>query len=146
MAKCSTLKKVEFKGIEQSYFYEGYEKKTANTLSIHRTISWALLGRYLGGSWAVLGRSNSFPVVHSAFKAANKLPNKLPNKLKYNRNSVVVTPQLPHSYPTVTPQLMKVITVIRDNMMSAKEIMECIKLKDKTYFLDKYLWLIWKIE
>lgn len=45
VAKCSTLKKVEFKGIEQSYFYEGYEKKTANTLSIHRTISWALLGR-----------------------------------------------------------------------------------------------------
>ena len=29
---------------------------------------------------------------------------------------------------------MKVITVIRDNMMAAKEIMECIKLKDKTYF------------
>lgn len=59
---------------------------------------------------------------------------------KYNRNSVVVTPQLPHSYPTVTPQLMKVITVIRDNMMAAKEIMKCIKLKDKTYFLDKYLY------
>ena len=36
---------------------------------------------------------------------------------KYNRNSVVVTPQLPHSYPTVTPQLMKVITVIRDNFV-----------------------------
>ena len=35
---------------------------------------------------------------------------------------------------------MKVITVIRDNMMAAKEIMECIKLKDKTYFLDKYLY------
>lgn len=35
---------------------------------------------------------------------------------------------------------MKVITVIRDNMMSAKEIMECIKLKDKTYVLDKYLY------
>ena len=41
---------------------------------------------------------------------------------------------------------MKVIVVIRDNMMSAKEIMGCIKLKDKTYFLDKYLWLIRKIE
>ena len=25
-------------------------------------------------------------------------------------------------------------------MMAAKEIMECIKLKDKTYFLDKYLY------
>ena len=24
--------------------------------------------------------------------------------------------------------------------MAAKEIMECIKLKDKTYFLDKYLY------
>ena len=46
----------------------------------------------------------------------------------------------PTSYPTVTPQLMKVITVIRDNMMSAKEIMEYVKLKDKTYFLDKYLY------
>lgn len=32
---------------------------------------------------------------------------------KYNRSSVVAT-----------PQLMKVITVIRDNMMAAKEIME----------------------
>ena len=30
---------------------------------------------------------------------------------------MVVTPQLPHSYPTVTPQLMKVITVIRDNFV-----------------------------
>ena len=59
---------------------------------------------------------------------------------KYNRNNVVVTPQLPHSSPTVPPQLMKVIAVIRDNMMAAKEIMECIKLKDKTYFLDKYLY------
>ena len=35
---------------------------------------------------------------------------------------------------------MKVITVIRDNMMAAKEIMKCIKLKDKTYFIDKYLY------
>ena len=35
---------------------------------------------------------------------------------------------------------MKVITVIRDNMMATKEIMKCIKLKDKTYFLDKYLY------
>ena len=35
---------------------------------------------------------------------------------------------------------MKVITVIRDNMMAAKEIMEYVKLKDKTYFLDKYLY------
>ena len=35
---------------------------------------------------------------------------------------------------------MKVITVIKANMMAAKEIMECIKLKDKTYFLDKYLY------
>ncbi len=25
-------------------------------------------------------------------------------------------------------------------MMSAKGIMECIKLKDKSYFLDKYLY------
>ena len=35
---------------------------------------------------------------------------------------------------------MKVITAIKDNMVSAKEIMESMKLKDKTYFLDKYLY------
>ena len=59
---------------------------------------------------------------------------------KYNRSSVVVTPQLPHSYPTVTPQLKKVISVIGTATLSAKEIMEIMSLKDKTHFLDKYLY------
>ena len=59
---------------------------------------------------------------------------------KYNRSSVVVTPQLPHSYPTVTPQLRKVISAIGAATLSAKEIMEIMSLKDKTHFLDKYLY------
>ena len=59
---------------------------------------------------------------------------------KYNRSSVVVTPQLPHSYPTATPQLKKVISVIGTATLSAKEIMEIMSLKDKTHFLDKYLY------
>ncbi len=59
---------------------------------------------------------------------------------KYNRSNVVATPQLPHSYPTATPQLRKVIATIGTEMLSAKEIMEIMKLKDKTNFLDKYLY------
>ena len=59
---------------------------------------------------------------------------------KYNRSSVVVTPQSPHSYPTATPQLKKVISVIGTATLSAKEIMEIMSLKDKTHFLDKYLY------
>ena len=39
------------------------------------------------------------------------------------KRQVVVTPQLPHSYPTATPQLKKVISVIGTATLSAKEIM-----------------------
>ena len=47
---------------------------------------------------------------------------------------------LPHSYPTVTPQFRKVISAIGGATLSAKEIMEIMSLKDKTHFLDKYLY------
>ena len=35
--------------------------------------TWAVLGRYLGGTWAALGRSNSFSEVHSAIKVAFRM-------------------------------------------------------------------------
>ncbi len=60
---------------------------------------------------------------------------------KYNRSSVVATPQAtPQVTPQATPQLKKVISVIGTATLSAKEIMEIMSLKDKTHFLDKYLY------
>lgn len=58
-----------------------------------------------------------------------KLPDKFPT----------VTPQLPHSYLTVTPQLSKILNAIDGKVLSAKEIMQIFKLKDKTSFLETYL-------
>ena len=49
-------------------------------------------------------------------------------------------PQLPHSYPTVTPQVEKVLIAIGANVFSAKEIMEQMELKDKSNFLENYLY------
>ncbi|MCD8183701.1 MAG: putative DNA binding domain-containing protein [Bacteroides sp.] len=51
-----------------------------------------------------------------------------------------VTPQLPHSYHTVTPQVNKVLVAIGSNTYSTKEIMELMGLKDKSNFLKNYLY------
>lgn len=51
-----------------------------------------------------------------------------------------VTPQLPDSYPTVSPQIKKVLVAIGGNTFSAKEIMELIGLRDKSNFLENYLY------
>ncbi|MCM1041819.1 MAG: putative DNA binding domain-containing protein [Bacteroides sp.] len=51
-----------------------------------------------------------------------------------------VTPQLPHSYPTVTSRIENVLLTIGNNEMSAKEIMEHLALRDKTSFLESYLY------
>lgn len=59
---------------------------------------------------------------------------------KYNRNNVVVTQQQPHSNPTVTPQLKKIVGIIGTAILSASEIMGKMSLKDKSNFLDKYLY------
>lgn len=50
------------------------------------------------------------------------------------------SPQLSHSYPTVTSQVEKVLIAIGNNTYSAKEIMESIGLKDKSNFLENYLY------
>lgn len=62
----------------------------------------------------------------------------------YTRSTVgqhpTVTPQLPHSTPTVPPQVEKVLAVIGGSLFSAKEIMERIGLKDKKNLLETYLY------
>ena len=63
---------------------------------------------------------------------------------RYVRDTVgqnfTVTPQLPHSCPTVSPQVKKVLVAIDGNTCSAKEIMESMGLKDKSNFLENYLY------
>ncbi len=63
---------------------------------------------------------------------------------RYVRDTVgqnfTVTPQLPHSCPTVSPQVKKVLVAIDGNTCSAKEIMESMGLKDKRNFLENYLY------
>ena len=63
---------------------------------------------------------------------------------RYVRDTVgqnpTATPQLPHSYPTVIPQVEKVLAAIGGDTYSAKEIMESMGLKDKRNFLKNYLY------
>ena len=62
----------------------------------------------------------------------------------YIQNTVgqnpTVTPQLPHSNPTVPPQVEKVLTTIGSKILATKEMMELIGLKDKSNFLENYLY------
>lgn len=63
---------------------------------------------------------------------------------RYVRDTVgqnpTVPPQLPDSNPTVIPQVKKVLVAIGGNTYSAKEIMESMGLKDKSNFLENYLY------
>lgn len=59
-----------------------------------------------------------------------------------------VTPQLPDSSPITTPQVGKVLSAIGKQTLSTKEIMGIIGLKDKSNFLELYLypvisWIWW---
>ena len=58
---------------------------------------------------------------------------------KYNRKSVVVTPQQPNKYPTSTQQVRELISIIKDKEYSVKEIMSLLNLKDRVNFLRIYL-------
>ena len=63
---------------------------------------------------------------------------------RYTRKAVgsypTVTPQSPDSYPTVTPQVGKVLSAIGNQTLSTKDVMEMIGLKDKSNFLELYLY------
>ena len=63
---------------------------------------------------------------------------------RYTRKTVghdpTITRQLPHSRPTVTPQVEKVLSAIGTQTLSTKEIMCVIGLKDKSNFLELYLY------
>ena len=50
------------------------------------------------------------------------------------------TPQFHDSYPTATPQVGKVLSIIGQQTLSTKEIMGAIGLKDKSNFLELYLY------
>lgn len=62
------------------------------------------------------------------------------NKDGHKRKLSGCTPQLPHCYPTVTPQVEKVLSAIGQHSLSTKEIMGIIDLKDKSNFLELYLY------
>ena len=63
---------------------------------------------------------------------------------RYVRKAVgynpTVTPQLPDSSPITTPQVGKVLSAIGKQTLSTKEIMGIIGLKDKSNFLELYLY------
>lgn len=63
---------------------------------------------------------------------------------RYTQDAVgqnpIATRQLPDSFPTVIPQVKKVLVAIGNNICSAKEIMELMSLKDKSNFLENYLY------
>lgn len=63
---------------------------------------------------------------------------------RYTRKTVghdpTITRQLPHSHPTVIPQVEKVLSAIGTQTLSTKEIMCVIGLKDKSNFLELYLY------
>lgn len=63
---------------------------------------------------------------------------------RYTRVTVgydpTVTQQPPDSHPTVAPQVEKVLSAIGEQTLSTKEIMGIIGLKDKSNFLELYLY------
>ena len=62
----------------------------------------------------------------------------------YTRKAVgynpTVTRQSPDSHPIVTPQVEKALSAIGNQTLSTKEVMEIIGLKDKSNFLELYLY------
>ena len=92
-----------------------------------RTIPGGRAGNTLQGSERVLYSSIPMGIVSGLFSA-------IPAKL------LGTTRQLPHSYPTVTPQMEKVLSAIGGKTLSTKEIMGIIGLKDKSNFLELYLY------
>ena len=49
------------------------------------------------------------------------------------------TPQVPHKYPTSTPQVQKLTGLIGQSQYSVKELMELVELTDRKNFLNNYL-------
>ena len=50
------------------------------------------------------------------------------------------TRQLPINFPTATPQVERVLVAIGENTVATKEIMSIMGLKDKSNFLELYLY------
>lgn len=63
---------------------------------------------------------------------------------RYNGETVghdpTVSPQSAHSCPALTPQVEKLLLAIGGQTLSAKEIMGALGLKDKSNFLELYLY------
>lgn len=58
---------------------------------------------------------------------------------RYGNAYPTSTLQVPHKYPTSTPQVESLINIIGVNLYSVKEMMDLLNLKDRGNFLDNYL-------
>lgn len=58
---------------------------------------------------------------------------------RYGNAYPTSTLQVPHKYPTSTPQVESLINIIGVNLYSVKEMMDLLNLKDRRNFLDNYL-------
>lgn len=78
--------------------------------------------------------------------SASQIPNSTRTETAYGSFSTIpgkqsgITRQSPDSHPTVTPQVEKVLSAIGKQTLSTKEVMEMIGLKDKSNFLELYLY------
>mgnify|MGYP002515850239 CR=1 FL=1 len=50
-----------------------------------------------------------------------------------------ITPQVPHKYPSSTPQVQDLMIVLEGCELSVKEMMEKLHLKDRKNFMSSYL-------
>ena len=85
------------------------------------------------------------PVIDDANggKAVWRDTDKTDDKLPINGDKPTInpssTPQVPHKYPTSTPQVQELVRVLEGCELSLKEMMEKLHLKDRKNFMSNYL-------
>ena len=55
------------------------------------------------------------------------------------RTNSIITPQVPPKYPTSTPQVDSLMTILGNAELGVKEMMEILGLSDRKYFREAYL-------
>ena len=56
-----------------------------------------------------------------------------------DKQSERFTPQVPHKYPTSTPQVTELMEMVGKNKLSVRQMMDLLHLKDRKNFLNTYL-------